>query len=156
MENAKQINEQLTICGQINLNQLQQAAQEGFKSVLNLRSSEEKGYLAEEEQQAKALGLVYCQSPVTPTALNQEHITQILQLIDDLPKPVLLHCGTGLRAGVISLMYLVARQEITPEQAWEKAQQLGIDWNASPKLQEIFQNYLAQFSRITQTAQKQE
>ena len=34
MENVKKINDELTVAGQVTPEQLQQAAQEGFKSVL--------------------------------------------------------------------------------------------------------------------------
>jgi protein tyrosine phosphatase (PTP) superfamily phosphohydrolase (DUF442 family) len=37
MENVKRINDELTVSGQVTLEQLQQAVQEGFKSV-NLSS----------------------------------------------------------------------------------------------------------------------
>lgn len=50
MENVKKITEEVTVSGQVTLEQLQQAAEEGFKSVLNLRSPGEEGFWAEEEK----------------------------------------------------------------------------------------------------------
>lgn len=50
MENVKKINNELTVAGQITPEQLQQAVEEGFKSVLNLRSPDEEGFLVDEQQ----------------------------------------------------------------------------------------------------------
>lgn len=133
MENVKKINDELTVTRQVTPAQLQQAAQEGFKSVLNLRAANEEGFLTNEQQQAEAIGLTYFHAPVTPTTMNDERITQVLQLIDDLPKPALIHCSVGLRAGAMTMMHLATRQGMTPEQAFETAQQLGFDCSASPK-----------------------
>lgn len=45
MENVKKINEQLAVATeQLSAEQLQQAAQEGYKSVLNLRSLKKKDF----------------------------------------------------------------------------------------------------------------
>lgn len=50
MENAKKVNDQITVAGQVTLEQLQQAAAEGFESVLNLRSPDEEGFWQDEQQ----------------------------------------------------------------------------------------------------------
>ncbi len=57
MGNAKRVSEQLSAAGQLTPDQLQQAEQQGFKSVLNLRSPGEAGYLSDEQQQSEAAGL---------------------------------------------------------------------------------------------------
>ncbi|MBC1258932.1 phosphatase, partial [Trichormus variabilis V5] len=59
MINAIQINENLTTTGQVIPKQLEQAIQEGFKSVLNLRSPDELGFSKDEQKLAEALGLHY-------------------------------------------------------------------------------------------------
>jgi len=50
LEAIRKINDELTIAGQVTPEQLQQVAQEGFKSVLNLRSPDEEGFLSNEQQ----------------------------------------------------------------------------------------------------------
>ena len=50
MEDVKKLNDDLTIViGQVTSEQIEQAAQEGFKSILNLRSPNEEGFLTEEQ-----------------------------------------------------------------------------------------------------------
>lgn len=80
MEDVKKINDELTIVtGQVTLEQLQKAAQEGFKSVMNLRSPDEEGFLTEEQQQADAVGLHYVNSPVLVSKIDDELTDQVLQ-----------------------------------------------------------------------------
>ncbi|WP_026734599.1 beta-lactamase hydrolase domain-containing protein [Fischerella sp. PCC 9605] len=146
MENVKRINDELTVSGQVTPEQLQQVANEGFKSVMNLRSPDEKGFLADEEQQAKALGLHYVNIPVKVDTLTEEQTTEILKEIDELPKPALIHCGTAMRAGAMSLMNVATRQGMTPEQAFQKAGEIGFDCSSNPKMKEFFAQYVFQHS----------
>ncbi len=147
MENVKKINDELTIAGQVRSEQLQQATQEGFKSVLNLRSPNEEGFLSEEQQQTEALGLQYVNIPVKVDALNEELTTQILQQIDQLPKPALIHCGTAMRAGAMALMNVATRQGLTPQQAFEQAHKIGFDCSAQPQMKEFFEHYVSTHSQ---------
>ena len=87
MENAKKVNDQITVAGQVTLEQLQQAAAEGFESVLNLRSPDEEGFWQDEQQATELLGLDYVNIPVQVATLKEELTTTVLKQIDTLPKP---------------------------------------------------------------------
>lgn len=147
MENVKKINNELTVTGQVTPEQLQQASDEGFKSVLNLRSPDEKGYWSDEEQQAQALGLDYVNIPVKVDTLSEEQTTEILKQIDELPKPALIHCGTAMRAGAMALMNVATRQGMTPEQAFQKAGEIGFDCSSNPKMKQFFEQYVSKHSQ---------
>jgi uncharacterized protein (TIGR01244 family) len=149
MENVKKINEQLTVSGQVTPEQLQQAAQEGFSSILNLRSPDEKGYWHQEEEEAKALGLNYINIPVKVDNLTEEQATEILKQIDELPKPALIHCASAMRAGAMALMNVATRQGMTPEQAFGKAGEIGFDCSANPKMKEFFEQYVSKHSKAS-------
>jgi uncharacterized protein (TIGR01244 family) len=104
MENVKRVNGPLAVAmGQVTPEELQQAAHEGFKSVLNLRSPSEEGFLSDEQQQAETGGLKYVNLPVKADGLSDELADQILQKIDELPKPALVHCKSGIRSGAMAL-----------------------------------------------------
>ncbi|MEH2252955.1 MAG: hypothetical protein V7K33_26315 [Nostoc sp.] len=47
LSHTKKVSENLSAAGQLTSEELKQAAQEGFKSVLNLRSPDEAGFLSE-------------------------------------------------------------------------------------------------------------
>jgi uncharacterized protein (TIGR01244 family) len=99
MQNIKYINKDLAIpTAQPAPEQLQQVAEAGFKSVINLRSPQEEDFLTNEQQYAETAGLKYINIPLRPDMLSEELIDQILGEIDKLPKPTLIHCKTGLRA----------------------------------------------------------
>lgn len=122
----RKINDDLAIAGQISLEQLPQIVQDGFLSVLNLRSPQEKGFLATEHQTAERLGLHYSNLPLQLEAINNENTNDVLQEIDLLPKPVLVHCDSALRAAGIAFIHIATRQGVSLEQAFTKAQNLGL------------------------------
>lgn len=126
MEAIRKINDELTIAGQVTPEQLRQVAQEGFKSVLNLRSPDEEGFLSNEQQQAEALGLYYVNIPVKFEAINDEIADRVLMQTNKLPKPTLVHCDSAMRAAAIVLMHIATRQGATLRQAFKQAEQLGL------------------------------
>ena len=126
MQPIRKINNQLTIAPQLSLEQLKQIAQEDFKSVLNLRSPDETGFLSSEQQEAESLGLFYLNIPVNLEAINNDVITEVLKQINQLPKPILVHCDSAIRAAALVLIYIDTQQGATLEQACNKAKQLGL------------------------------
>ncbi|ALF56080.1 beta-lactamase [Nostoc piscinale CENA21] len=126
MTNTKKISDDLSAAGQITPEQLQQAASEGFKSVINLRSPDEQGFLSDEQQQAEAAGLKYANVPLKPTEPNHELTKAALEEIADLPKPILIHCAAGARASGIALIANAIQDGLTDEQITQKAAELGI------------------------------
>ena len=127
MKIIRKINDELAIAGQITPEQLQQIAQEGFKSVLNLRSPDEDGFLIGEQEQAEALGLHYANIPIKLEAFNDEIATRVFRVMNEsLPKPILVHCSSAKRAAALVLMYIAMRQGATFKQAFNQAEQLGL------------------------------
>lgn len=147
MKNVKNINDELTVATeQVTPEQLQQATQEGFKSVMNLRSPDEDGFLRDEQQQAEAVGLKYVNIPVKAETISDELTDRVLQQIDELPKPALIHCKSGMRAGAMALMNVATRQGMTADEAMEKGKQLGFDCDAYPQMKEFFKHYVSKHS----------
>ncbi|WP_373524856.1 beta-lactamase hydrolase domain-containing protein [Nostoc sp.] len=149
MENVKKINDELTVAGQVTLEQLQQAVSEGYKSVLNLRSPDEQGFISNEQQQAQALGLHYVNIPVKPNEINDELTTEVLKQIDELPKPTLIHCASGMRAGAMGFMNVATRQGLTAQQAFKKAEAVGFDCSAHPQMKQFFEDYVSKHSKTS-------
>ncbi len=94
--------------------------------MLNLRSPGEAGYLSDEQQQSEAARLQYASVPLTPSEPNQELVEKALQEIENLPKPVLIHCGAGARAGAIALIATAVQDNLTYEQIVQQAQELEL------------------------------
>ena len=150
MENVKRINNQLAVAmGQVTPEQLQQANKEGFKSVLNLRSPQEEGFVSEEEQQTQAAGLQYVNIPVKPDSMSDELADRVLQQIDQLPKPALIHCKSGMRSGAMTLMYVATKEGITAEEAMKIGKQNGFDCDDYPQMKQFFEHYIAEHSQAS-------
>lgn len=148
VDNAKPVNESFAVAGQISPEQLQQAAQEGFKSVLNVRSAHEPGFAEDEPQQAQNLGLAYAHAPLQVDDVTIDQLTDILAELDQLPKPTLIHCAGGMRASAIALLSIATQEGLTAEQAITRAQELGYDYNVNPKIKQFFEDYIANHSPI--------
>lgn len=126
MNPVKKINQELAIAGQISLEQLQQLADEGYQTILNLRSPDEIGFSKNEAQKTEYLGLHYLNIPTQGAGMNSEIALVILQRMAMLPKPILLHCDTGMRAAAIAFMDIALKQGIAPDQAFQQATQFGL------------------------------
>ncbi len=152
MINAFQVNEYLTTTGQVIPEQLKQAVQEGFKSVLNLRSPDELGFLPEEGQVAESLGLHYVNFPLKLEALDEALITQILTVLDQIPKPAVIHCAASIRSTAIALLSVAIEEGLTPEQTINLAKDLGYKFAhyacIDPQLKQFFSDYINKYSRV--------
>lgn len=126
MNLTRKINNELTIAGQISSDLLQQLAEEGYKTILNLRSPSEPGFLSDEQEQTENLGLCYVNIPTQVEVISLDRITEILQQVAVLPKPILLHCDTGMRAAAVAFMQVALKQGISPEKAFDQAIQFGL------------------------------
>lgn len=128
MEIVRKINDELAIAGEVTLEQLEQVAQDGFRSVLDLRSLD-KDYFIDieiEKQYVEALKLGYIHCPIEVKAINLDVAAKILHQIDELPKPTLIHCSNAMLAAAMVLMYLAVRQGVSLQQAFTQAEQMGL------------------------------
>ncbi|MGA7936976.1 MAG: sulfur transferase domain-containing protein, partial [Kovacikia sp.] len=97
MEIVRKINDELAIAGPVTVNQLQQLAEEGFQSVLNLRSIDK--YLRYDEQrQVESWGLHYVNLPIDTQTMSPEIADSVLKRIGELPKPTLVYCSNAMLA----------------------------------------------------------
>ncbi len=143
MSNTKKVSDDLSAAPQLTSEELKQAVQEGFKSVLNLRSPDEAGFLSDEQQQAQAAGLQYANIPLKPSEPNQEQTELAIQKIENLPKPILIHCAAGARAGGIALIANAISEGLTYEEISQKAQELGLNLEQPHLKQFLLEKYIA-------------
>lgn len=126
MDTLKMINEELAIARQIDLDHLGQIADAGFLSIINLRSSDESSFCWDEADKVEALGLVHLHFPLIASSTDATTINQLLEEMQRLPKPVLIHCDNGLRSAAIALIYIATQHGTLLEQALKNAQQMGL------------------------------
>jgi uncharacterized protein (TIGR01244 family) len=89
--------------GQLNVDDVAQAAAAGFRSIVNNRPDFEGGPSQPTSQAvqsaAAAAGLDYAFLPVQSGYQTPEEIAKMRDLLDKLPKPVLGFCRSGARTG---------------------------------------------------------
>lgn len=118
--------------GQPTGEQIQLLAEEGYKTVIDLRPAEEaRGY--DEAGAAKANGLEYINIPVTAASLDQAAIDHFLSAMKKAERPVVVHCATSNRVGALYYAWLVLEKGAKPAEALEKAKAAGL---RSPELVE--------------------
>ncbi len=125
MDTVRQITNELAIAGQLTLDELQQLAEGGYRSVVNLRLPNEPGFVNDEQQKVECLGLGYVNIPVSKN-LNFDDMLLVIQQLNELPKPMLVHCDSGIRSSSIVLMQLAMSQGMGAEDAFQKVVKLGL------------------------------
>ncbi|BAY27679.1 hypothetical protein NIES2100_75040 [Calothrix sp. NIES-2100] len=126
MDTIKKINDDLAIAGQVAPEELKLLAQQGYKSVLNLRSPDEQGFEDGEQLYTQLLGLHYANLPTKITEINPQLAIKVLQKIAEMPKPTLIHCDSAVRAIAMVLMYIATKQGVSLEAAFKQAENFGL------------------------------
>ena len=89
-----------------------EAAQAGFRSVINNRPDFEHGpdqqTSADIEDAARAAGLAYAFLPVSGAYQSPEEVARCAELLATLPRPISMFCRSGARS---SRLYALATQQ---------------------------------------------
>lgn len=126
--------------GQPTGEQIQLLAEEGYKTVIDLRPAEEsRGF--DEVNAAKQNGLAYLTVPVTPETLDQATIDGFLETLKKAERPALVHCSSSNRVGALYYAWLVLEKGVAPEEALTRAKAAGL---RSPELTEKVRKLVAE------------
>ena len=134
------INDAYSSAGQLTPEQIQQLAEQGFCSVLNLRSSVEPGVLPDEAEQVAAAGLGYAQAPVSPITPSGQALTAALAALVALPQPVLIHCRGGGRATAAALVAVAIQEKLSRETFLEQVIAHGLS-PSQPQIQQFLHSH---------------
>jgi len=142
----KRITDDIFIGGQPSEADLSAIKAKGFKSIINLRASSEESILSPEDEKSKAreMGFEYANIPVMEE-VNSETVKSVFEKIKELREnsgPIFVHCGGGRRAAAMTILYLAVESGWTLKDAVEKAQELGLNLEAEPSLEDLFRKYL--------------
>lgn len=116
MSAVRQIDDAVYVAPQLGVESMAQAAQAGFKSVVNNRPDFEHGpdqpSSAAIEAAALAAGLVYSHLPVNAAAIGPADVQAMAQLLQDLPRPLLMFCRSGSRSTNLYAMAKALQQDV--------------------------------------------
>ena len=125
-KSLRSINAQLSTAGQPTVEELSHLAGAGFKSILNLRTPGEVTALDDEQHHVEGVGLVYKHVPLSSKAPDDSQAHVALELVQQLPKPLLIHCASGARATAIALIAIAIAESWTPPQLIQAAENFGL------------------------------
>lgn len=144
MENAVKIDDQFTVAKFApGADQLKRAADEGFRSVVNMRTASEKQDVTpeEERERAEAAGLAYLHHPVEGEKLSEDLVDGFRDKAEALPGPVLVHCASGKRSGAMVMMHRGVEQGMSGDEVIDKATSMGFECDA-PGLRDFVRGYV--------------
>ncbi|MBS7543406.1 dual specificity protein phosphatase family protein [Ancylobacter oerskovii] len=82
----------------------------GIRTVINLRGASDKAWYRDEVAESDKLGLTHIDFGLSAgRELTQPQVEQLIALMRDAPKPILVHCRGGSdRSGIASALYVAA------------------------------------------------
>ncbi len=134
------VNDEFCTGAQPRLEHLAKLKADGVKAIINLRQPSEHR-AAEEEAEAKRLGLKYFNIPVVFGEPKDGQADEFLKITDDAAnRPAYIHCALSIRVGAFWMIRRVLRDGWTIEKAEEEATRIGLV-NA-PHLNEFARKYI--------------
>jgi uncharacterized protein (TIGR01244 family) len=101
LRNRTDPRENLTTSGQPNVQSLESLANSGYTTIIDLRRPEEDRGI-DERSAVEGLGMSYVSLPVDgANGVTFENADALTRLIAEADGPVLVHCGSGNRAGAL-------------------------------------------------------
>ena len=114
--------------GQPTAEQIALAARAGFRTVINLRTEQERGFEWEREA-VEASGMRYVQVPVAgASGLTRDNAERLDRELERAAAegPVLLHCASGNRIGALLALRAAWLEGVDPEQALQYGRDSGL------------------------------
>jgi protein tyrosine/serine phosphatase len=132
------ISGQLYRSGQLTAPQLATyVGQHGIKTIINLRGHSDSDWYAQEVAEADRLGVGHVDFQMSARKeLTPARARELIALLKDVPKPVLIHCQAGAdRSGLVSSLYLEqianASEEVAEQQLSFAFGHIGIRYLSS-------------------------
>lgn len=130
MNKFKQIEEGYFIGPQPTEQDLQDAKQQGIKTVIDFRVPSETE--VPNEVLVKSSGLNYANVPVNKASPSSEQIGNLDEVLRQNEGPFLLHCATGTRAAMLLALSRAKQQGWSTERTFDEAKSMGYDLKSSP------------------------
>ncbi len=114
--------------GQVDAEQLEWAARNGYRTVVNLRTPGEEGELPDEAAIVEGLGMRYVHIPVAGgDGINAENARLLAAALDESDAlPAIVHCRSGGRVGSLFAIKSHEIDGLPPEQALQVGRDAGM------------------------------
>ncbi|MBW3582297.1 MAG: tyrosine-protein phosphatase [Euryarchaeota archaeon] len=125
---------------------------EGYRAIVDLRTEDEE--LAEgrldplqEARLSRRRGLDHIHLPVHRAHPKMEKVQTFLKILQELPRPVLVHCSGGKRSGAFLLIERAVREGWSGRDALAEGRRVGYDPD-DKDLEQAVANYIDTFGLI--------
>jgi len=135
------VDERVSTAGQPKDTAFAKLAENGYKSVLSLRTPTEGIDLTKEKELVEKTGMKFVNIPVVSNDPKPEQVADFIKAVKEKAnQPMLIHCGSANRVGAFWMIYRVVDQGWTEEKALEEATQIGL---TSATLKTFAHEYIA-------------
>ena len=144
MKDLKKITDQITVSGQPTADDIAQLKNDGFRTIVNLRTEgeDDQPMSPEEERQAvEKAGMKYVHLPVSSATIGPDTVDKFRAQLPNFEGPVLVHCHAGMRAGAFTMMATATKEGWSGHETLEKAQAMGFECKA-PELKQFVRSYV--------------
>ncbi len=127
--------------------ELEALRDQGVRAIIDLRTDTERfaaaATPAAEETNARARGLDYIRVPISTQHVNRQDLDRVGEALLNAPKPVLIHCASGKRAGMVALVHTAIETGVPGDEMLEMARHLDLVFG-DPAQQQEFAHYVDQ------------
>lgn len=109
--------------------ELRHLVEEGFTTVIDVRSEKKNGILMrpkEEERVAREVGLTYVHIPVTWKRIDFDQADRLRQAIHDAKGNIYIHSRRGDLAAALTIMDRAVTKGLDPKVAVRQAEAMGV------------------------------
>ncbi len=124
----RRLTNELAVAGQINPSDVPGLAAQGIRAIICNRPDGEgpdQPAYAEMEKAAAANGIKIAYQPVVPTSISDDDAATFGKLLDELPKPALVYCRSGMRSAALWALSQAGKQPV--KDIVEQAAMAGYD-----------------------------
>lgn len=143
-EDIKQINDDISVAAfDPDKGSFKTFAEKGFKSLINLQTTDEDQNLDpnKEEELANDNNLKYRHIVVSKENLSEATVDNFRKELENLPKPVVVHCTSGKRSGAFVMMHIGCQQGMSGEEVIKKAEEMGFECDQA-ELEQFVKKYV--------------
>lgn len=154
--NERQIAEGIIVAGQPTPDDISLLHDRGFRTVVNVRTPQDDGYLPDEERLVESAGLNYAEIPVSPQRIDDIAVFRFGQAIESTDgKPALVHCGSGGRAAMMALLHLAVKNGWSLQYTIEEGQRLQAVPSPTSPYRAFFEDYIRRHSAGERSADEE-
>jgi len=143
-KDIKKVNDEISVAAfDPDENSFKSFAEKGFKSVINLQTADEDQNVSAQKEKdlARNNNLEYRHIGVSKDNLSEALVDNFRHELENLPKPIMVHCKSGKRSGAFVMMHIGCQKNMSGEDVIKQAEDMGFECDV-PELEEFLKKYV--------------